>query len=96
MLFRSQLVHNTDVNLALAEQNLLDHFANDLNDLPEGEDARQLVTYQLVDRLVRFDLDRRLGAGAWQGYQFEVRMERSNAQGIEATDTMLRSPECTA
>ena len=90
------LVHNTDVNLALAEQNLLDHFANDLNDLPEGEDARQLVTYQLVDRLVRFDLDRRLGAGAWQGYQFEVRMERSNAQGIEATETMLRSPECTA
>ena len=54
------------------------------------------MTYQLVDRLVRFDLDRRLGAGAWQGYQFEVRMERSNAQGIEATETMLRSPECRA
>ena len=41
-------------------------------------------------------MDRRLGAGAWQGYQFEVRMERFNAQGIEATETMLRSPECTA
>ncbi len=90
------LIHNTDVNLALAEQNLVDHFSSDLNDLPEGADARPLVTYQLVERLVRFDLDRRIGAGAWHGYQFELRMERSNAQGIEASETMLRSPECKA
>lgn len=90
------LLHNADVNLALAEQNLMDHFASDLNDLPDGEDARRLVTYQLVDRLVRFDLDRTQGAGAWRGYQFEVRMTRSNPHGIEATETMLRSPECMA
>jgi hypothetical protein len=90
------LFHNTDVNLALAEQNLVDHFSSDLNDLPEGADARSLVTYQLVERLVRFDLDRRVGDGAWQGYQFELRMERPHPQGMEVSETMLRSPECVA
>ena len=88
------LVHNADVNLALAEQNLMDHFANDLNELPDGQDARQLVTYQLVERLVQFDLNRRLGPGIWLGYQFEVRMERPGVDGVEASETMLRSPEC--
>lgn len=88
------LVHNADVNLALAEQNLMDHFANDLNELPDGQDARQLVTYQLVERLVQFDLNRRLGPGIWLGYQFEVRMERPGVEGVESSETMLRSPEC--
>lgn len=45
------LLHNPVVNLALNHQNLVDHLWSDVQDLPEGADIRERVTYQLVTRL---------------------------------------------
>jgi hypothetical protein len=47
------LLHNPVVNLALNHQNLVDHLWSDVQDLPEGADIRERVTYQLVTRLAR-------------------------------------------
>ncbi len=85
------LFHNADVNLGLAQQNLVDHFWADLYDLPSGADAQDLVTYELVVRLVKAQL--RLGHPTLSQFQFELRMELSNADGVTHTDTMMRSPE---
>lgn len=82
------LVHNADVNLALTHQNLVDHLAADINDLPEGADVRNLVSYRLVARLAR----QALPADA-QAYQFELRL--ASPRG-EAPDCMLRSPVLAA
>ncbi len=46
-----QLLHNPVVNLALNHQNLVDHLWSDVQDLPDGADIRERVTYQLVTRL---------------------------------------------
>ncbi|MEK7347093.1 MAG: hypothetical protein AAB176_15550 [Pseudomonadota bacterium] len=93
------LVHNPAVNLALAHQNLVDHLANDINDLPDGADIRERVTYQLVSRLAQQAV-----AGACWGdhpmiaqapvrqlsaFQFEVRMVLPEGQRNEL---MLQSP----
>ncbi len=78
------LVHNADVNLALSHQNLVDHLAADVNDLAEGADVRECVSYQLVARLARMALPAQVRA-----YQFEVRLE--SPQGEEAL-CMLQSP----
>lgn len=93
------LFHNPAVNLALTHQNLVDHLANDINDLPDGADIRERVTYQLVSRLAQQAI-----AGACWGnqpmiaqepvhpllaFQFEVRMELPEGQRSEL---MLQSP----
>ena len=44
-------VHNPGVNLALSQQNLVDHLAHDLNHLPDQSDPRDLVAYRLVQAL---------------------------------------------
>ena len=51
-----QLFHNPAINLALANQNLVDHLSADILALPDENDIRQLVTYQLVVKLARFYL----------------------------------------
>ncbi len=93
------LIHNPAVNLALTHQNLVDHLANDINDLPDGSDIRQKVTYQLVSQLARQALE----GGQWgdqpmmaQGpvpglcaFQFELRME---LPGGQSSQLMLQSP----
>lgn len=85
-------LHNPAVNLALAHQNLVDHLANDINDLPEGADVRDRVTYQLVSQLAQQAL-----AGACWGaqpmiahppekitaFQLEVRMELPDGQNSQ-------------
>ncbi len=48
----SHLLYNPAVNLALTEQNLVDHLAADVASF-EGADAAELVTYRMVERLVR-------------------------------------------
>ena len=48
------LFHNPRQNLTLANQNLVDHLSADLSALPEDADARQLVTYQMTQRLARW------------------------------------------
>ena len=94
------LVHNPAVNLALTHQNLVDHLANDINDLPDGTDIRERVTYQLVSRLAR----QAIAGGQWgdrpmmaeeplrdlSAFQFEVRMEMP---GTQSSHLMLQSPE---
>jgi hypothetical protein len=96
------LVHNPAVNLALAHQNLVDHLANDINELPEGADIRDRVTYQLVDKLSwqalsgecwgdRPMLPQRLGV-VLSAYQFQVRMELPDGQNSQL---MLQSPVMT-
>jgi hypothetical protein len=96
------LIHNPDVNLAMAHQNLVDHLANDINDLPEGADIRNRVTYQLVNQLAHQALCgtcwddqpmvlERPGA-ALSAYQFEVRMELPNGKNSQL---MLQSPVVT-
>jgi hypothetical protein len=86
--------HNPEVNLHLANQNLVEHFVNDLNQLAKGSDARQLVTYALIDRLVRAFAERE--APNWMAYRFEVRMEMPRLNHPfepEDVQVMLISPE---
>ena len=78
------LVFNAEVNLALSHQNLVDHLAADINDLAEGADVRDCVSYQLVARLARSALPPQTAA-----YQFELRLE--TPQDHE-TLCMLQSP----
>ena len=47
----AHVLHNPVVNLALNHQNLVDHLWADVQDLPEGGDIRERVTYALVTRL---------------------------------------------
>lgn len=65
------LFHNPRNNLLLAQQNLVDHLAFDIQNLPEGRDARELVTYRMVTRLAH-DWLRAQGHDT-RRWQFEIR-----------------------
>lgn len=82
--------HNTDTNLGLGQQNLVDHFWGDLYDLPDGADASQLVTYAMMERLVALQLDAVHGAHSHR--QFELRMVLDDVHGVKDAYTMLQSP----
>ena len=82
--------HNADTNLALVQQNLVEHLAADLNHMAEDADARALVSYQLVSRLVCQSLLAQQ-PGCAHG-QFEVRMLLDGTSGLIEEDTMMRSP----
>ena len=68
----ANLVHNPRNNLLLANQNLVDHLSFDVQTLADGRDVRSLVTYQMVDRLVR-ELIAARGEEFMQ-YQFQLRL----------------------
>jgi hypothetical protein len=85
------LLHNTETNLALAQQNLVDHFWADLYDLPEGGDPRRLVTYAMVSRLAHQTLQSM--HPAMQQYQFELRMVLSDRAQVVDTQVMMTAPE---
>lgn len=82
------LVHNPEVNLALNQQNLVDHLAYDINDLPEGGDLTTYVSYRMVSRLAREHLPAEVVA-----YQFEVRLEPTADAVMHC---MLQSPVMSA
>lgn len=99
----SHLLLNPAVNLALGQQNLVDHLAQDINDLPEGADIQSKVSYQLVLRLARDAVT----GGRWGdapmlaqalppclALQFELRMERPDLGLSHGADSvqMLLSP----
>ncbi len=84
------LFHNADTNLGMGQQNLVDHFWSDLNDLPEGADPRQLVTYSMMERLVELELQAHHGAHTH--LQFELRMVLDDVDGMKDCYTMLQSP----
>ena len=69
------IFHNSEVNLRLGYQNLVEHLVADLNALPEGADASQLVTYQLVVSLARDALGPYHSESTELIFQFEIRME---------------------
>ena len=92
------LFHNPSVNLALSHQNLVDHFASDLNAWPDGADASQLPTYRLVTRLAH----QAIQGDRWgdtpmiaatlprvERFQFELRME---LPASNRSELMLQSP----
>jgi len=64
-----ELFHNPRNNLVLAHQNLVDHLSADIQVMKDEDDVRQLVTYQLVDRLARS----MVRADATH-YQFQLRL----------------------
>lgn len=92
------LLHNASVNLALSHQNLVDHLSSDIQDLPEGADIREKVSYQLVQRLAHAAIR---GSG-WgdspmldsapvdaEAFQFEVRL---HMLGTDHSEQALLSP----
>lgn len=97
----SHLLDNSAVNLALTQQNLVDHLAQDINELPEGQDITHSVSFQLVGRLAHAAIT----GGRWgdqpmlaqppgqvAAWQFELRMERPEMPGQSADSAlMLRS-----
>lgn len=86
----SHLIHNPDTNLGLGQQNLVDHFWADLYDLPDGNDPRQLVTYQMVSRLVNLVLRER--DFNFTHSQFELRMALDDRTQTIDTYVMMTSP----
>jgi hypothetical protein len=84
------LVHNPDTNLGLAQQNLVDHFWDDLYDLPEGADPRDLVTYTMISRLVEQTL--RTRNASFTHSQFELRMVLESPTETVSTQVMMTSP----
>lgn len=83
------LLHNPDNNLALARQNLVDHLSADVHALPDGDDARALVSYQLVNRLAREQLG--LHGVSPEEYQFELRLVDPLGDAAKAT-MVMQSP----
>lgn len=86
----THLFHNPDTNLALGQQNLVDHFWSDLYDLPDGDDPRRLVTYAMMERLVRAELDRH--HPGYSHWQFELRMVLDGPDAERDAYTMMQSP----
>ncbi len=94
---RSQLdlFLNAKTNLLLSQQNLVDHFWADLVDLPDGADARQLVSFAMVDRLA-LNTTLTCWPEATQR-QFELRMVLSDPKDTLGnnpfeSETMLTTP----
>lgn len=88
----TNLFHNPDTNLELGQQNLVDHFWSDLHDLPDGDDPRQMVTYAMIERLVRARLQ--AGQGRFSHWQFELRMVLDGPDCVSDVYTMMQSPVC--
>ena len=60
------LFHNPHNNLLLANQNLVDHLAFDIQTLPDHKPVTELVSYQMVMRLAH-NLVQQQGAGGVSG-----------------------------
>ena len=90
------LLHNPAVNLALTEQNLVDHLAADVAAF-EGDDPGTLTTYRLVERLVRERV--RAAAPEASSFQFRIRSELHgvpNESADDDEDVVLVSPGIAA
>jgi hypothetical protein len=69
-----QLLHNPAVNLALSNQNLVEHLSADIQAAGEEADCRQWVTYQMLSRLVRHSLTQTYAGQSLHAYQFRVHL----------------------
>lgn len=103
----AHVLHNPVVNLALNHQNLVDHLWADVQDLPEGGDIRERVTYELVTRLAREAVrggcwgDVPMVAQVWpeaSHFQFALRMDalredlRDHERVPASSELVLQSP----
>ena len=86
-----QLLHNPEINLALANQNLVEHLTTDILDMTEEQNVREFVTYQLVMRLVRHWLKGQAEKQAITQYQFQIRLVPPFEEATEET-ALLTSP----
>ena len=86
-----QLLHNPEINLALANQNLVEHLTTDILDMDEDQNVRQFVSYQLVMRLVRHLLQAQEENHAITQYQFQIRLVPPFEEATEET-ALLTSP----
>ncbi len=84
----AHLLHNPDVNLSLAWQNLVDHLANDIHSLPETSRIEDQAIYQLVQRLAAHGLD---CSAVVAGQQFQFSLHLVHATGGQ-TEVVLTSP----
>lgn len=84
------LLHNPRHNLALANQNLIDHLSFDLSTLPDAGDVSDLVTYQMAQRLTRW-LIARDGITAVK-YQFQLRQVPAMETVPAEHEAVLTSP----
>ena len=84
------LFHNARNNLTLADQNLVDHLSADIAALPDDGDVRALVTYQLVQQLARWLIERE--GGSPQTYQFQLRLVPPLSQQADEDQAILTSP----
>jgi hypothetical protein len=84
------LFHNPQTNLALAQQNMVDHFWADLNDLPESQDPRKLVSYQMILHFVEGVLADKFPSCTH--HQFELRMLLDSPTETIQTHVMMTSP----
>lgn len=91
----ADLFHNPRNNLLLANQNLVDHLAFDIQTLPDAKSASKLVSYQMVMLLARSLLQQQ-GVGASLGpagyrWQFKV-LQVPPLQAPDDAMTILVSP----
>lgn len=86
-----QLLHNPDINLALANQNLVEHLTTDILDMQEKQNVRQFVTYQMVMRLARLLLEPHAAKHTINHYQFQIRLVPPHDEATEET-ALLTSP----
>jgi hypothetical protein len=86
----AHLLHNPRNNLLLANQNLVDHLAFDIQALPDGHDARKLVSYQMVTRAAR----EHLRAQGHEGRRWQVQIRQVPPLQVPVEDmAILISPE---
>ena len=83
------LFHNPDNNLQLLHQTLIDHLSNDIQEIVDSGQVERLISYQLVNRLVRHLLLR--SDANPSEYQFEIRLV-APLSGVDRTTTTLISP----
>ncbi|MCX7215652.1 MAG: hypothetical protein NTZ96_04840 [Burkholderiales bacterium] len=83
------LFHNPRNNLLLANQNLVDHLAFDIQTLPEYKSASELVSYQMVTRLAH-GLVQQQGLHG-RNWQFQV-LQVPPLQTPNESMTILLSP----
>ena len=87
------LFHNPRNNLLLANQNLVDHLAFDIQTLPEQQSASELVSYQMVTRLAHSLVTQQGLTG--RNWQFQV-AQVPPLQTPNESMTILLSPELQA
>ena len=86
----THLVFNPYVNLALSEQNLVEHLSSDIADCASDAMVQDFVTYRMIERLVRLKVETQLPRDV--GFQFCLCMQRLGVPVEVDRDSVLLSP----